>query len=69
MDEILKYAAIAVEAWGAAQAVIGIIDFTEGKSQQNAGKKDEGMGKIVSGAVIVMLGIALPSIISNFLGI
>lgn len=69
MDQILSYASLAVCGWGTAMAVAGIIDFAEGKSQQNAGKKDEGMGKIVSGAVIFALGLAVPSIIGGVLGI
>lgn len=69
MDTILHFASLAVCGWGVAHGINGIIDFTEGKSQQNAGKKDEGMSKIISAAVIVALGIAVPSIINSTLGI
>lgn len=48
-----------VTGWGAALAVVGIINFSEGHSQQNAAKKEEGMGKIVGGGVIISVGLLL----------
>lgn len=37
----------------------GLLNIGEGKSQQNAGKQDEGMTKLVGGGVIMALGIFL----------
>ena len=51
-DTIIQFASMGVMAWGAVYAVVGIINFSEGHSQQNAAKKEEGMGKIVGGGVI-----------------
>lgn len=64
-ETICDFAAMGVEAWGAAQAIIGIITFSEGHSQQNQGKKDEGFGKIVGGGVIFAVGLLLVPQISS----
>lgn len=58
-NTILQYASIAVTAFGAAIAVSGLLNIGEGKSQQNAGKQDEGMTKIVGGGVIMIVGLLL----------
>lgn len=58
-NTILNFASTAVTAFGAAIALAGIISIGEGKSQQNAGKQEEGMSKIVGGGVIMALGILL----------
>lgn len=58
-NDVLSFASIAVSAFGAGVAVSGIINIGEGKSQQNAGKQDEGMSKIVGGGCICMVGIFL----------
>lgn len=58
-DNVLQYASMGVMAWGAVLAVVGIINFSEGHSQQNAAKKEEGMGKIVGGGVIFAVGMML----------
>lgn len=64
---VLKFASMGVMAWGAALAIIGIITFSEGHSQQNASKKDEGFGKIVGGGVIFIVGLTLVPQISTLL--
>lgn len=66
-DTVLQYASIGVMVWGAGLAIIGIITFSEGHSQQNAGKKDEGFGKIVGGGVIFSVGLFLVPQISSLL--
>ena len=58
-NEVLNFASIAVTAFGAGIAISGIINFGEGKSQQNAGKQDEGMTKIVGGGIICAVGLFL----------
>lgn len=58
-NEVIRYASMGVMVWGAALAIIGIINFSEGHSQQNAAKKEEGMGKIVGGGVIFVEGLSL----------
>lgn len=58
-NEVIRYASMGVMVWGAALAIIGIINFSEGHSQQNAAKKEEGMGKIVGGGVIFVVGLSL----------
>ena len=42
-NEVIRFASMGVMAWGAALAIVGIINFSEGHSQQNAAKKEEGM--------------------------
>ena len=68
-DDIIQFASMGVMAWGAALAVVGIINFSEGHSQQNAAKKEEGMGKIVGGGVIFSIGLLLVPQISSLLTI
>lgn len=58
-----------VMAWGAGLAAVGIINFSEGHSQQNASRKEEGMGKIVGGGVIFAVGLLLIPQISSLLTI
>ncbi|MBE5846748.1 MAG: hypothetical protein E7300_03640 [Lachnospiraceae bacterium] len=67
-SEILNFAGLGVQGWGAAQAIIGIINFSEGHSQANAQKKEEGMGKIVGGGIIFAAGTALVPLLSQFIG-
>lgn len=68
-DTIIQFASMGVMAWGAVYAVVGIIIFSEGHSQQNAAKKEEGMGKIVGGGVIFAVGMLLVPQISSLLHI
>lgn len=68
-DQIINFASMGVMAWGAALAVVGIINFSEGHSQQNAARKEEGMGKIVGGGVIFSIGMLLVPQISSLLSI
>lgn len=56
-----------VTGWGAALAVVGLINFSEGHSQQNAARKEEGMGKIVGGGVIFSIGMFLVPQLTNLL--
>lgn len=58
-NEVLNFASVAVAAFGAGVAISGIVNYGEGKSQQNAGKQDEGMSKIVGGGIICAVGIFL----------
>jgi len=66
-NEIINYASMGVMGWGAALAIVGIINFSEGHSQQNAAKKEEGMGKIIGGGVIFAVGMLLVPQISSLL--
>lgn len=66
-DSILSFASTAVTVFGAAIAIGGIINIGEGKSQQNAGKQDEGMTKIVGGGIIMALGLFLVPKIADLL--
>jgi hypothetical protein len=68
-DEVIRYASMGVMAWGAGLAVVGIINFSEGHSQQNAAKKEEGMGKIIGGGVIFAVGMLLVPQISTLLSV
>ena len=64
---VISYASKGVMAWGAGLAVVGIINFSEGHSQQNAARKEEGMGKIIGGGVIFAVGMFLVPQISELL--
>ena len=68
-NEVIKYASLVVTAFGGAIAVSGIINFGEGKSQQNAGKQDEGISKIVGGGVISIVGVGLIPQLSSLIKI
>ena len=61
INSIIDFASIAVMAFGAAIAI------GEGKSQQNAAKQEEGMTKIVGGAIIIVAGLALVPQIGEFI--
>lgn len=56
---IVDYASLAVILFGAGIAISGLITFGEGKSNQNAGKQDEGVSKLVGGGIIILVGLAL----------
>lgn len=66
-EQIVNFASMGVMAWGAVYAIIGIINFSEGHSQQSAAKKEEGMGKLVGGGVIFLVGMLLIPQIINLL--
>lgn len=66
-DTIIQYASLGVQGWGAALAIIGIINFAEGHSAQEAAKKTEGMGKIVGGGIIFAVGTAVVPLLSSFI--
>lgn len=68
-EEVLRFASMGVMAWGAGLAAVGVINFSEGHSQQNAAKKEEGMGKVVGGGVIFAVGLLLIPQISSLLQI
>lgn len=66
-DTIIQYASMAVTVFGAGVAISGLVNYGEGKSQQNAGKQDEGMSKIVGGGIIIAVGLLLvPQLSSLF---
>lgn len=69
IDTILKFASMGVAGFGAGIGVSGLINYGEGKSQQNAGKQDEGMSKIVGGIIIIVVGVALVPQLSSLLTI
>lgn len=66
-ETVIKFASMGVMAWGAGLAVVGIINFSEGHSQQNAARKEEGMGKIIGGGVIFSVGLLLVPQITSLL--
>lgn len=68
-DTVLKFASMAVTAFGGGVAISGLVNFGEGKSQQNAGKQDEGMSKIIGGGVIVAVGLLLVPQLSTLFSI
>ena len=66
-ETVLNFASMGVTAFGAGVAISGIVNYGEGKSQQNAGKQDEGMSKIVGGGIIMAVGLLLvPHLLSLF---
>lgn len=66
---VLNFASMGVTAFGAGVAISGIVNYGEGKSQQNAGKQDEGMSKIVGGGIIMAVGLLLVPQLSNLISI
>lgn len=66
-DTVLQFAQMAVTGFGGAIAISGILNFGEGKSQNNAGKQDEGMTKIVGGGIIIVVGLLLVPQLSSLL--
>lgn len=65
--EIIDYASIAVIAWGGVVALIGVTKMGEGKSNNNAAEREDGMAKIVGGAIIAAVGAGLVTIIPSLL--
>lgn len=66
-ETVLNFASMGVTAFGAGVAISGIVNYGEGKSQQNAGKQDEGISKIVGGGIIMAVGLLLvPQLLSLF---
>lgn len=65
--KIIDFAALGVKAWGAALAIVGIIKFSEGHSQQNAAKQEDGMGKVVGGGVIFSAGLFLVPMLGSMI--
>lgn len=64
---VLEFAKMAVMALGGGVAISGLINLSEGKSQHNAGKQDEGMSKLVGGGAIFAIGMLLvPQLASLF---
>lgn len=59
IEKAVNFASLAVTGFGAGVLISGIINFGEGKSQQNAAKQDEGMSKIVGGIIIAVVGLLL----------
>lgn len=68
-ETVLKFASMGVTAFGAGVAISGIVNYGEGKSQQNAGKQDEGMSKIVGGGIIMAVGLLLVPQLSTLFNI
>ena len=66
---IVTYASAAVVVFGAGIAISGLINFGEGKSQQNAGKQDEGISKLVGGGIIILVGLALVPKLTEWLAV
>ena len=48
-----------VKIFGAGLAFVGYLDFSEGKSQKNSTKKDEGTEKMLGGGMIFLAGTVL----------
>lgn len=68
-ENILTFASMGVTAFGAGIAISGIVNYGEGKSQQNAGRQDEGMSKIVGGGIIMAVGLLLVPQLSSLFNI
>lgn len=68
-DIIIKFASMGVMAWGAGYAAVGIINFSEGHKQNNASKKEDGMGGIIGGGVIFSVGMLLIPQIGSLLSV
>lgn len=68
LQETVNFMALAVKGFGGATAVMGLIDFGEGRSQNNAGKKDEGMNKMMGGGIIFLVGQLLVPQLMKFFG-
>lgn len=67
MDTIQELAQLAVEGYGIGIAVMGLISFSEGKSQHNAGAQSEGMSKMIGGGIIFAAGLMAIPVIFNML--
>lgn len=68
INEVISFFSMGVQALGGVIAVLGVIDYMEGRSKNQAASKDEGVNKIVSGAVIFLIGLKLVPQISSFFG-
>lgn len=66
-EQIIDFASMGVMAWGGAYAIVGLITFSEGHKQQNAAKKDDGMGSMIGGGIIFSIGMFLVPQMINLL--
>lgn len=67
MDIIQNFAKLAVQVYGGAIALNGLLTFSEGKSQHNAGAQSEGMSKMLGGGVVFLAGSVLVPAIFNMI--
>ncbi len=68
-NTILSFASMAVSGFGGGVAISGLMAIGEGKSQNQPGKVDEGVSKIVGGGVIIAVGILLVPQLATFLSV
>ena len=68
-NTILSFASMAVAGFGGGVAISGLMAIGEGKSQNQPGKVDEGVSKIVGGGVIIAVGILLVPQLATFLSV
>ena len=61
--DVLK---IVVTGLGAGYAIIGLINFAEGRSAHSAAKKEEGIGQLFGGAGIAFVGMTLIPKLATF---
>ena len=66
-NTVLQFGSMAVAGFGGGVAIGGLMDIGQGKSQNQPGKVDEGISKLVGGGVIIAVGILLVPQLSTFL--
>lgn len=65
--EAIDVVKLVVCGLGGCYAVVGIINFSQGHSQHNASKKEDGMGQMMGGGAIFLVGMTLvPKLIEFF---
>lgn len=67
LDSGVEWGSAIVSVGGAVLLIIGLNDYSEGKTQHNPNAKQEGLTKIVGGIAVILIGIGLvPQIRSLF---
>lgn len=63
----VEWGSAIVSASGAVLLIVGLGDYSEGKTQHNPNAKMEGLSKIIGGIAVILIGIVLvPQIRSMF---
>lgn len=66
LDTGVAWGSAIVSVGGAVSMIMGLNDYSEGKTQHNPNAKQEGLTKIVGGIAVILIGIVLVPQIRTF---
>lgn len=59
LDTGVEWGSAIVSVGGAVLLIVGLNDYSEGKTQHNPNAKQEGLTKIVGGIAVILIGVGL----------